>query len=105
MLKTRRSETKHLEVMEIANLLSDGSLAAESCRHLAETCPTCRGRLAQVESLMARFRHWDAETVVREGLAADDLFEALLTKASDPAGRLSLVKQETEYQTWGIAWV
>jgi len=96
---------RHLEVAEIAKLLSEGSLFAEGCRHLAALCPTCRERLGQVEALMARFRHWDAETVVREGLVADELFEALLEKGQGPAGWPALVEEEEDYQTWGVAWV
>jgi hypothetical protein len=96
---------KHLELAEIAKLLSEGSLSAESCRHLAEVCPTCGERLGQVEDLMKRFRHWDAETVLREGPAAEELFETLLEKGQGLDARASLVKEETEYQTWGVAWV
>ena len=58
---------RHLEIAEIAKLLSDGGVFAEFCRHLAEVCPVCGERLAEVEALMKRFRHWDAETVLREG--------------------------------------
>ena len=95
---------RHLELTEIAKLLSDGGVAAETCRHLAEVCPVCGERLAEVEALMKRFRHWDAETVMREGPAADGLFETLLEKGQGPSGWSSLV-DETEYQTWGVAWV
>jgi len=95
---------RHLELTEIAKLLSDGGVSAESCRHLVEACPVCGERLAEVEALMKRFRHWDAETVVREGPAADGLFAALLKKGQGPSGWSSLV-DETEYQTWGVAWV
>jgi hypothetical protein len=95
---------KHLEVLEIAKLLSDGSLSAESCRHLAETCPTCGERLGQVEALMKRFRHWDAETVVREGPAAAELLETLLARGTECAAWCSLVKDDAEYQTWCVAW-
>jgi len=52
---------------------------------------------------MKRFRHWDAETVVRESLAADGLFDALLEQG--PAGWSSLATEKVEYQTWGVAWV
>jgi len=41
---------RHLETADIAKLLSDGSPFAEFCRHLAETCPTCGERLAEVEA-------------------------------------------------------
>jgi hypothetical protein len=96
---------KHLELAEIAKLLSDGGVAAECCRHLAEHCEVCGKRLAEVEALMKRFRHWDAETVVREGSAADVLFEALLDKGKSPEGWVSLAESDAEYQTWGVAWV
>ncbi len=96
---------RHFEPAEIAKLLSDGGVGGEFCRHLAEVCPACGERLAKVEALMKRFRHWDAETVVREGPAADGLFEALLEKGQGPAGWSSQVKENAEYQTWGVAWV
>jgi len=96
---------RHLELAEIAKLLSEGSPFAEICRHFAEVCPVCGERLGQVDALMKRFRHWDAETVVREGPAAAELFESLLIKGQDFAGWCSLVKEEGEYQTWGVAWI
>lgn len=96
---------RHLELTEIAKLLSDGGVAAESCRHLAEVCPVCGERLAEVEALMKRFRHWDAEIIAREGPAADGLFAALLEKGQGPSGWSSLVNEKAEYQTWGVAWV
>ena len=95
----------HLETADIAKLLSDGGVGAECCRHLAEHCSVCGQRLAEVEALMRRFRHWDAETVFREGPAADVLFEALLEKGKSPEGWASLVENDAEYQTWGVAWV
>jgi hypothetical protein len=95
---------KHLEVAEIAKLLSEGSPFAEFCRHLAETCPICGERLAEVEALMSRFRHWDAETVVREGPAAAGLLETLLAKGEDGAAWCSVMKEDGEYQTWCVAW-
>jgi len=96
---------RHAELTEIAKLLSDGGVAADVCRHLAEVCPDCGERLAEIEALMQRFRHWDAETVLREGAAADVLFEALLEKGKSPEGWTSLVENDAEYQTWGVAWV
>jgi len=95
----------HLEPAEIAKLLSAGSPFAESCRHLAAVCTVCGQRLAEVEALMQRFRHWDAETVVREGPAAEVLFEALLEKGKNPQGWAALVEKDPDYQTWGVAWV
>jgi hypothetical protein len=95
----------HLELAEFAKLLSEGSPFTEICRHFAEVCPVCGERLAEVEALMKRFRHWDAETVVREGPAADALFEAILEKGQGPSGWSSLVEEKAEYQTWGVAWV
>jgi hypothetical protein len=97
---------RHLEIAEIAKLLSDGSLSAESCRHFAEVCAICGERLAEVEALMKRFRHWDAETVVREGPPAADLLDALLAAGEGLEVWTSLVEQEDgEFQTWGVAWV
>src|SRR5438270_6608630 len=97
---------KHLELAEIAKLLSDGGVVAEFCRHLAEVCPVCGERLAEVEALMKRFRHWDAETVLREGPPAAGLLETLLAEGESLQGWASLVEQEdTEFQTWGVAWV
>jgi len=96
---------KHLELADIARLLSEGSPFAESCRHLAERCPVCGERLAQVEDLMQRFGHWDAETVVREGPAAPALLENLMRKGQNAEGWCGLVKKKAKYQTWGVAWV
>jgi hypothetical protein len=96
---------KHLEMAEIAKLVSDGSPFAELCRHLAETCPTCGERLVEVEALMSRFRHWDAETVVREGPAAAELLETLLAKGEDCAAWCSVMREDGGYQTWCVAWV
>jgi hypothetical protein len=98
-------EMKHLELAEIAKLLSDGSLSAESCRHLAEACTVCGERLAQVEALMQRFGHWDAETVVREGPPAAGLLDSLLAQGRNAKGWSSLMKKNADYQTWGVAWV
>lgn len=96
---------KHLKTAEIAKLLSDGDVAAVCCRHLAERCEVCGQRLAEIDALMKRFRHWDAETVWREGPAADVLFETLLEQGKDLEGWTSLVESDAEYQTWGVAWV
>jgi len=96
---------KHLEMVDFAKLLSEGPPFAEFCRHLAEACPTCGERLAEVEALMRRFRHWDAETVVREEPAAAELLESLLAKGTDCAAWCSVMKEDGEYQTWCVAWV
>jgi len=96
----------HLELAEIAKLLSEGSPFAEICRHFAEVCPVCGERLAEVEALMKRFRHWDAETVLREGPPAAELLETLLAGGESLEDWASLVEQEdAEFQTWGVAWV
>jgi hypothetical protein len=93
---------KHLELAEVARMLSSGSPFAEGCRHLAEVCPTCGDKLREVEALMKRFRHWDPEAVVREGPEADGLLATLT--AQDSASWSSEVEQKVEYQTWGVAW-
>src|SRR5262249_11136258 len=95
----------HLEAADIAKLLSDGGVAAECCRHLAERCEVCGQWLAEGEALMKRFRHWDAETAWRDGCAAEALFETLLEQGKSPEGWTSLVEQDEQYQTWGVAWV
>src|SRR5947209_11620430 len=97
----------HLSTAKIAYLIAEaaGEEAAECCRHLAEVCPDCGTRLAEVEALLKRFRHWDAETVWREGPAAEALFETLLEKGRNPEGWASLVEQDVAYQTWCVAWV
>lgn len=96
---------KHPELAEIAKLLSDGGVFAEICRHLAEACPGCGERLAEVETLMKRFRHWDAETVLREGPPAAELLETLLAGGEKLEAWASLVEKRAKYQTWGVAWV
>ena len=95
----------HLELAEIAKMLASPAFAESACRHLAETCPTCGDRLRQVEALMKRFRHWDPEVVVQEGLEADGLLAALLAEGQDSACWPSRVEQDTDLQTWGVAWV
>ncbi|HEX3526652.1 MAG TPA: hypothetical protein VH988_06265 [Thermoanaerobaculia bacterium] len=96
---------RHLTTAKIASLLAAaaGEEAEECCRHLAEVCPDCGERLAEVEALMKRFRHWNPEVVVVEGLVADGLLDALL--ATDPASWAAQVEEETDFQTWGVAWV
>jgi hypothetical protein len=93
---------KHLELAEIARLLSADP---STCRHLAESCPTCGERLQQVEALMKRFQHWDPEVAVLEGLPAESLFATIMAAGQDCASWLSLVDEKEELQTWGVAWV
>ena len=93
---------KHLEIAEIARLLSADS---PTCRHLAESCPTCGERLQQVEALMERFQHWDPEVAVLEGLPAESLFAMIMAAGQNCASWLSLVDEKEELQTWGVAWV
>jgi hypothetical protein len=73
------------------------------CRHLAAVCEPCGEQLRRVEALMKRFRHWNPEVVVAEGLVADGLLDALLATGS--ASWASQVEEEAELQTWGVAWV
>ena len=101
----RRDEMRHLEIAEIAKLLSDGGVFAEFCRHMAEVCPVCGERLAEVEALMERFRHWDAETVLREGPPAADLLDALL--AAERASKFGPLwwNRKTRNSRPGSTWV
>ncbi|HEX3531406.1 MAG TPA: hypothetical protein VH988_30460 [Thermoanaerobaculia bacterium] len=96
---------KHLELPEIARMMSEDSPILQGCRHLAEVCPVCAERFAQVEALMKHVGHWDPEVAVREGLDADDLLAALLAAGPDLAGWTSRVEEKPEYQTWGVAWL
>jgi hypothetical protein len=93
---------KHLELAEIARLLS---VDPPICRHLAEVCPVCGEQLQQVEALMKRFQHWDPEVAVLEGLPAEDLFATVMAAGHDLASWSSLVDENEELQTWGVAWV
>jgi len=96
---------RHLELSEIAKMLAESSPVLDACRHLAELCPVCGERLKQVEALMQRIGHWDPEVAVREGLAADDLLEALLKKGQSLESWTALMEKKAKYQTWGVAWV
>ena len=96
---------KHLELAVIGKLLSSEEEVAESCRHFVEVCPTCRERFEQVDALMKRFRHWDAETLVAEAPAAEELLDALLDKGQGAADWASVLSDEAESQTWCVAWV
>lgn len=93
--------TEHLELLDVARMLTD---APSACRHLAAVCPVCGERLRHVEALMQRFRHWNAEVVVLEGLEADDLLAGFLAASHDPATWPSRVEQNENLQTWGVAW-
>jgi hypothetical protein len=94
---------EHLELAEIAKLLAD-DLHSKVCRHLAETCPACREQLRQVEALMKRFRHWNPEVAVLEGLEADGQLAALVATGQGSAGWSAQVEQKEDLQTWGVAW-
>jgi len=98
------SHAQHLELADIAALLGkyDPPLLAV-CRHLAAVCEPCGEQLRRVEALMKRFRHWNPEVAVAEGLVADGLLDALL--ATHPASWASQVEKEDDLQTWGVAWV
>jgi hypothetical protein len=93
--------TGHLELLHIARMWMDDPPA---CRHLAAVCPVCGEQLRRVEALMQRFRHWNAEIVVLEGLDADDLLAGFLAAGHDAATWPSQVEQTEELQTWGVAW-
>jgi len=104
MTLSPRGETtvKHLELVEIAKLLTEDP---STCRHLAEICPTCGEGLQQVEALMRRFQHWNPEVVVLEGLPADALFAAFLAAGTDLSEWSAQVEENADFQTWGVAWV
>ena len=93
---------KHLELAEIARLLSVDPL---TCRHLAEACTACGERLRQIETLMKRFHHWDPEVTVLEGLPAEGLFATLMAAGTDGTIWSAQVDEKEEFQTWGVAWV
>ncbi|HEX3530069.1 MAG TPA: hypothetical protein VH988_23665 [Thermoanaerobaculia bacterium] len=93
--------TDHLELLDIARLLTDDPSA---CRHLAALCPVCGERLRRVEALMQRFHHWNAEVMVLEGLEADELLAGFLAAGHDSATWSSRVEQSDNLQTWGVAW-
>ncbi|HEX3530774.1 MAG TPA: hypothetical protein VH988_27230 [Thermoanaerobaculia bacterium] len=94
---------QHLELADVAALLGRDDPSGKVCRHLAAVCAPCGEQLRRVEALMQRFRHWNPEIAVAEGLAADGLLDALL--ATDSASWSSRVEREAELQTWGVAWV
>ena len=96
---------KHLELAEIAKMLSGEPPLPEACRHLAEACPECGIRLREVEGLMKRFGHWSAEIAVQEGLDADELFASLLAAGHGSADWRAEVEQREELHTWGVAWL
>jgi len=94
---------QHLELADVAALLGKDEAAEKFCRHLAAVCEPCGEQLRRVEELMKRFRHWNPEVAVLEGLAADSRLDALL--ATDPASWDSQIENEGDLQTWGVAWV
>ena len=96
---------RHLELAEIAKMLAGEPPFPEACRHLAETCLECRGRLQEVEALMKRFGHWSPEIAVQEGLEADALFAGLLAAGQGYAEWRAEVEQKEELQTWAVAWL
>jgi hypothetical protein len=98
-----QDDHEHLELAEIAAFLGREEAPERFCRHLAAVCAPCGEQLRRVEALMKRFRHWNPEVVVAEGLVADGLLDALL--ATDPASWAAQVEQEADLQTWGVAWV
>jgi len=100
----RDDHEQHLELADIAALLGNGDeKVASFCRHLAAVCEPCGEQLRQVEELMKRFRHWNPEVAVLEGLTADGLLAEILE--TDPATWASQVKKKADLQTWGVAWV
>jgi hypothetical protein len=93
---------QHLELADVAALLGKEEVAERFCRHLAALCEACGEQLRRAEDLIKRFRHWNPEVAVLEGLAADGLLDALL--ATDPRSWDSQVEEEADLQTWGVAW-
>jgi hypothetical protein len=97
---------EHLTLPDVAGLLSDGRPeAARLVRHLAEICPDCGELYRRAEALIARFRHWNPEVAVLEGLQADDLFAALMAGGGGYEDWNRQVEQQENLQTWGVAWV
>jgi hypothetical protein len=99
----RPDPPQHLELADIAALLGKDPSLEKVCRHLAAVCEPCGEQLRRVEALMKRFRHWNPEVVVAEGLVADGLLDELL--ATDSANWASRIEENAELQTWGVAWV
>jgi hypothetical protein len=96
---------KHLDLTEIAKMLSSDSPFPEACRHLAATCPECGNNLQQVDALIKRFGHWNPEVAVQEGLEADELFAGLLAAGQGFAQWSAEVEQREELHTWAVAWL
>ena len=92
----------HLELADVAALLGKDDPPARLCRHLAAVCTICGEQLRRAEALMQRFRHWNPEVAVVEGLAADGLLDTLLATGSKSWA--SQVEKEADLQTWGVAW-
>lgn len=100
------AERKHLELAEVAKLLSEDSEVVVACfRHLVEVCPVCAEQLREVEALKERFRHWDPEVGVREGLEAEALIVTVLAAGQGIESWRRQVEEREELQTWGVAWV
>jgi hypothetical protein len=97
---------EHLTLPDIAGLLADGRPeAARLVRHLAEICPDCGELYHQAEALIARFRHWNPEVAILEGLPADGLFAGLVAGGGGYADWNRQIEQQENLQTWGVAWV
>jgi len=57
----------HLTLAEIASLLVEDR-SRPFVEHLAETCPACGELYREAEAHMKRFRHWNPEVAILEGL-------------------------------------
>ena len=96
---------EHLTLTDIAGLLSDGRPeTARLVHHLSQTCADCGERYRQAEALMARFRHWNPEVAILEGLQADDLFAVLVAGGGGYEDWCRQAGQQESLQTWGVAW-
>ena len=94
---------QHLELADIAVLLGqDEPPLAGFCRHLAAVCEACGEQLRRAEELMKRFRHWNPEVAILEGLEADGLLGEILD--SDSASWSTQAEERADLQTWGVAW-
>jgi hypothetical protein len=97
---------KHPTIEDFAGFFSNHPDAAEVFgRHLAAVCPDCGERLAAIEALLRRFRHWDPAIAVGEGLEADALLDGLLAAGEGFAAWWPEVEQRGELMSWGVATV